>query len=850
MKKKKHSEEQIEEKKAKGSKTKKEKVLKNRGSEDSNKNFLHIMLIFSVTALLSVGAAGGYNFWQAQQKAIKKTGLEKQNVIEVYLKITNSNILLLQKDILQTAKILSLQPQLSDFSQVAIDELQKIAKESLPNSLDVRIFILGQYDLNQESYPPVNFATQKQLLQSEKGLESFPEFYTHTQGDYISLAQSIRSPETGELAIGLLVSYPASLLTENFPVYKSSDIQIELVQSFDQGKPQPMFSTGSKKVNGDSETQKTIHPHWKINFTTPKGNSQTQAIMVSVIITILISLLPILITAFIILSLLKGKLESDANLFFESLRGGSQKSINEELFATDIFINLFQKTKDIELKSQNKAASPVKNTGNTIFDIEIADGDKNLFGAEEKAADKTQVKAVKIDPGIFRAYDIRGIVNDTLTEAGVKLIGQAVGSAALEQGQTSVIVAKDGRLSGPALGEALTQGILASGANVIDIGMVPTPLLYFACKTLETKSGVMLTGSHNPSNHNGLKIVINGTSLSQNDIQKLRENIEKRNLKSGQGSRTEEEISSRYLEAVENDIILAQPMKIVIDCGNGVAGVIAEQLFTRIGCNVTPLYTDVDGTFPNHHPDPSQPANLTALIAKVKETKAHIGIAFDGDGDRLGVVTNTGKIIWPDRLMMLFAKDLLLRSPGADIIFDVKCSNTLAETIRKQGGRPIMWKTGHSLIKAKLQESGAQLAGEMSGHIFFNDRWYGFDDGLYSAARLLEILSTDSKTSNEVFAQFPERFSTPEINIPIDEESKFDIISVLASLGEFGEGNKTDIDGIRIDYPNAWGLVRASNTTANLVTRFEADTEENLTKIKALFKQQLLKIQKDLEIPF
>jgi phosphomannomutase / phosphoglucomutase len=816
----------------------------------TDKTFLNVVLLVVIIAFISIAASSGFNHWLAQKEEIKKAELEKQNVIEIYSKITNSNIRLLQKDILQTAKILSMQPQLTDFNQFAIDNLHKMAKESLPNSLDVKIFILGQYDLDQNSYPPVNFSTQKQLLQSEKGEESFPEFYNHAQGNYISLAQSIRSPETGELAIALLVSYPASLLTDNFPKYKSTGFQIDIVQAFDRSTAQTIFSTGSKSKDFNSDEQKTIHPNWKINFNTPKNGKLITDNILNITASILIGLIPILIAVFISLNFLKRKLENDINLIFEFIRSGAQKSINDDLFDTGIIKGLYQKIIGLNLKPQTPVKAS-KNNDNAIFDIQIADGDENLFGAEEKPSPKAvAAKTKKINPGIFRAYDIRGIVNETLTEEAVKLIGHSIGSEAIDQGQMTVIVARDGRNSGPTLMGALTQGLLASGVDVIDIGMVPTPLLYFACKVLDSKTGVMLTGSHNPSNHNGLKIVINGTTLSQDGIQKLRERIDNGNLKTGSGQRTEEDITSSYLEAVENDIILAQPMNIVIDCGNGVTGVIAEQLFTRIGCNVTSLYTDVDGNFPNHHPDPSQPVNLTALIAKVKETKAHIGIAFDGDGDRLGIVTNTGKIIWPDRLMMLFSKDLLLRSPGADIIFDVKCSNTLAETIRKQGGRPIMWKTGHSLIKAKLQESGAQLAGEMSGHIFFNDRWYGFDDGLYSAARLLEILSTDSKSSEDVFAQFPERFSTPEINIPVDDESKFDIISVLASVGDFGEGNKTDIDGIRIDYPNAWGLVRASNTTANLVTRFEADTEANLAKVKLLFKQQLLKIQSDLEIPF
>lgn len=451
---------------------------------------------------------------------------------------------------------------------------------------------------------------------------------------------------------------------------------------------------------------------------------------------------------------------------------------------------------------------------------------------------------------IFREYDIRGIVNETLTPDLVKLIGQAIGSEALAQGEDTVIIARDGRLSGPSLSKALTEGITSSGANVINIGAAPTPVLYFATKTLNSKSGVCLTGSHNPSNYNGLKIVIADQTLYGDGIQALRQRINNNDLANGQGKVSELDINQAYIDYIVKDISISKPLKVVLDAGNGIAGAIAPALFEKLGCTVETLFCEVDGSFPNHHPDPSKAANLADLVEKVKSTHADIGIAFDGDGDRIGVVTPQGNIIYSDRLMMLYAKDILMRAPGSDIIFDVKCSRELANVISKNSGNPIMWKTGHSLVKAKLRETKAALAGEMSGHIFFNDRWFGFDDALYSGARLLEILALLPIDADHAFDQFPELCSTPELAINVKEENKFHIIKELVTNAEFGSGKIIDIDGLRVEFSKGWGLVRASNTTPTLVARFEAETEGELQAIQQQFRQQLLFIDPDLELPF
>ncbi len=451
---------------------------------------------------------------------------------------------------------------------------------------------------------------------------------------------------------------------------------------------------------------------------------------------------------------------------------------------------------------------------------------------------------------IFRAYDIRGVVPETLTAETAYWVGRAIGSESLAKGEPNVSVGRDGRLSGPELVERLIQGVADSGCHVSDVGLVPTPALYYAANVLAGKSGVMLTGSHNPSNYNGFKIVIAGDTLANEQIQALHTRLKTNDLTRGEGSIARVEILQRYFSQIVGDIQLARRLKVVVDCGNGAAGVIAPQLIEALNCEVIPLFCEVDGNFPNHHPDPGKPENLVDLIAKVKEVKADLGLAFDGDGDRVGVVTNTGTMVFPDRLLMLFAQDVLVRNPGAEIIFDVKCTRRLTPLIKEYGGRPLMWKTGHSLIKKKMKETGALLAGEMSGHIFFKERWFGFDDGIYSAARLLEILSKQQSTAEALFETFPNDISTPEINIDVTDESKFSIIDALhdAQWGEAAE--LTTIDGVRVDYPHGWGLVRASNTTPVLVLRFEADTEAELQRIKDVFHAQLKRVAPDLQLPF
>ena len=461
-----------------------------------------------------------------------------------------------------------------------------------------------------------------------------------------------------------------------------------------------------------------------------------------------------------------------------------------------------------------------------------------------------KMKTPMIDPSIFRAYDIRGIVDDTLTESGVYALGRVIGSLAREKGERRIVFARDGRLSSPRLAAALSAGLITTGCDVIDIGMVPTPVLYYSTFVLETKTGVMITGSHNPPEYNGLKVMIAGKTLAEEGIQDLYRRVIENKFIEQEGHSYQLDFVERYILHVAQIVKLYRPLKIVIDAGNGVAGAIAPTLYRHMGCEVHELHCEVDGTFPNHHPDPGDPKNLQDLIQEMKRVNADVGLAFDGDGDRLGVVTSEGEIIYPDRLMMLFASAILQDQPNAKIIYDVKCTNELGKLIKAFGGEPIMWKTGHSLIKAKLAETQAALAGEMSGHIFFKHRWYGFDDALYAGARLLEILSEHPGECTELFNALPNSVNTPELKIMVADSEKNALMAELIKQANFSDAEIVKIDGLRVNFANGWGLVRSSNTTPCLVLRFEAESEKVLLAIQELFRELLLKVKPGLALPF
>ena len=734
---------------------------------------------------------------------------------------------------------------------------EKSITQSFPFAVRARLTIVGQAKVDPDTYPPLSFAGIDMIQKAERDQLPKPEVHLFEKKKILNFASSIKD---GETVVGtLFVSLDFDQFSKGLLNLNGQHGYVSLTQSFDQRNKLQLISGGDARWQNSATSQAltTNNPYWALTFSpAPHPTLFLTSSYAGLIALILLSSFGFIYW---------GLQTIDLNLRRDSsaLIGYSQKILSGytklPAFKTIFFESVGHTFERLysnlpSLLTQAAAISNAPPSAPVITDQETSSQpapEPKVFNSNAlPMAEVAHENKINISATIFRAYDIRGVVPDTLNAEVIQLIGQAIASEALNAGQKALIVARDGRLSGPELSDALIQGILSTGCDVINIGEVPTPLLYFACHKLESQSGVIITGSHNPAEYNGLKIVINGETLSDEKIQHLKTVIDTSNFKSGEGQLSEAEIIPQYLEYISEDVILATSPKVVVDCGNGVAGAVAPQLLTELGCEVIPLYCEVDGNFPNHHPDPSKEENLKDLINAVKDNEADLGLAFDGDGDRIGVVTNTGKIIWPDRLMMLYAKDLLIRNPGADIIFDVKCSRNLAELISSLGGRPLMWKTGHSLIKNKLKETNASLAGEMSGHIFFNDRWFGFDDGLYSAARLLEILTTELQSSDEIFAELPEDLSTPEIAIPVSEENKFSIIEQLTQQGQFGKGKISHLDGVRVDFPKAWGLVRASNTTPTLTARFEAQNPEALQQIQALFKNQLLAVDDSLDLPF
>tara|TARA_R110002072_G_scaffold302901_1_gene489637 strand:+ start:31954 stop:34554 length:2601 start_codon:yes stop_codon:yes gene_type:complete len=738
--------------------------------------------------------------------------------------------------------------------------------------VDAHLNARGQAVQDMGRSAPMNFAALDMLRRAENGQTPAPEAYKVGQRWLVYSAAPLRLSEGEPLHGTLLLAVDLERLLASLPVMPAEIGQIQLIQQFNNTAAQILAQRGD--AQGNAQAFSTGNPNWTVSFT--PGPSLTNPVFSPMLLAIagLLALAGAITGLYLLQSSLQRHLRDDVLQLGQMLKelsaGKAVKAFSLSLPALDI---LAQNLARMPRRATEQAAAPTANAGaanpgvaamqtpasamvdplfqdTDILDIDILDEDQDLLGLDEPTPAPVQAKAPKLPADIFRAYDIRGVVGRTLNAETAYWIGRAIGSQSLAQGEPNIAVGRDGRLSGPELAQQLIQGLLDCGCNVSDVGMVPTPVVYYAGHILTGKSAVMLTGSHNPRDYNGFKIVIAGDTLANEQIQALKARIDNNDLASGVGTVEQVDVLERYFKQIRDDIAMAKPMRVVVDCGNGVAGVIAPQLIEALGCSVIPLYCEVDGNFPNHHPDPGKPENLADLIAKVKSEKADIGLAFDGDGDRVGVVTNTGTVVYPDRLLMLFAKDVVSRNPGADIIFDVKCTRRLTPLISGYGGRPVMWKTGHSLIKKKMKETGALLAGEMSGHIFFKERWFGFDDGIYAAARLLEILSQDRRDAEHVFSAFPNDIATPEINIQVTEQSKFSIIERLQRDGVWGEGNITNLDGVRVDYPKGWGLVRASNTTPVLVMRFEAETEQELERIKEVFRAQLYSTVPDLDLPF
>ena len=718
----------------------------------------------------------------------------------------------------------------ADSTAIAAKEAQLAASDD--RILKARLLKVGTRSPDYDSNPPLGFAAIELLKGSEESGKSPPP-EVHLFGKEHQHAVMIWRLVKGEDLVGhLLLAVDVSVLPAAVSKVSIGDGYAELIQA-GGGKPLVLAKGGvaSARQGAASLRLKVGGTAWRLAFwpgsrlapSDPLAQIPVWAVGAGAGVLVLGTLLIVM-----------GRQKARARAEVEA------------------------EAEEAKLVAQRKAAAAkakVAAAGRPPAgseDVEAAYAALDEESGEGGIIVKEEPETVDVPAVIFRAYDVRGVVDETLTPDVVRQLGRSIGSEAYDRGQQTLVVGRDGRNSGPAMQDALVEGLRATGRDVIDVGCVPTPVLYYATEYLNTGSGVMVTGSHNPPQYNGFKVMLGGDTLFGEDIQGLLERIESGEFASGEGNLQRMEVIDEYVRRVCEDIpvALGNSFRIVVDCGNGVAGEVAPKLLRALGHEVVELYCEIDGNFPNHHPDPSDPANLTDLIASVKQEDADLGIAFDGDGDRLGVVDPDGRIVWPDRQMMLFAKDVLSKNAGAEIVFDVKCSNRLAKVIKQLGGKPVMWRTGHSYIKNKLKESGAPLAGEMSGHIFFQDRWYGFDDAIYAAARLLEILMGFKKTPAQVFSKLPAGISTPELRVDMSEGEQSVLIAKLVKSEGFANGKRTTIDGLRVDYSDGWGLARASNTTPSLVLRFEADNEEAMKRIQGEFKKSLVALKPDLQLPF
>ena len=820
--------------------------------------------LFLVGALLIGGVAWYFHDAAARQAAESRhheTALTAENLAE--------RVAALMRQHGETMELVAKDPDLKNLILAGkADALREREAELgflFPTSIAVRILPPGLDQVDMDASPPISYAVLDMLRQAETR-ETPPPAEVHLYGtpqQHINMVRPIHSPSGRRIIGSIMVSFSTPILQQALSAPRNARGYGEIQQVAGNGEIVALATRGDAALRqGRPDVTVPVEgTRWQVAYWAEAPGLVNSIERLAAVAGGGIALYGVLVL--LLMRWFGGLWRQDQNTILGAIRdaaGGGlapdyQVRLSPNVWMLDGLRKLYAAG---QVGRVGAARAPADRREPAMAPEAATEPDAPLpliddepeFADASLLAGQIDVSEVSIDPSIFRAYDIRGVVETNLTPEVVYQIGRAIGSEAQARGEKTVVVGRDGRLSGQTLMESLIRGLLDSGCDVKDIGEVPTPVLYFAAQYLDSRSGVMLTGSHNPPEYNGLKIVLAGETLSGDDIQRLRTRIETGELERGAGQLERVPVVGDYIEQIRGDVLVPRPLKVVIDCGNGVAGAVAPQLIETLGCEVIPLFCDVDGAFPNHHPDPSKPENLTVLIDAVLENGADIGIAFDGDGDRLGVVASSGEIIWPDRLMMLFSMDVLSRNPGAEIIYDVKCSRHLPRIIRDFGGAPEMWKTGHSLIKARMKETGALLAGEMSGHIFFKERWFGFDDALYAAARLLEILSNDHRSSSEIFAALPDSVNTPELNVAMQEGQPHEFMQRLLEMANFEGAEISTIDGLRADFSDGWGLVRASNTTPVLVLRFEADDEVALRRIQDNFKHVMEAVEPKLALPF
>ena len=869
------------------------RARKRRGSKQKGEGLgLKATSLISIGIFMTILAAA--IFW-AQLMPLQKL----QNSSDVELEAANARLAnALALDVAsytEMARGLALDPQtrqlLLSGDEIAIRERERELVQLFPWVIRVRLLPTGIRNPDKSSKPHISFACIEMLREAEANLQGPPvEVHViNTPQQHVEIIQPVPSAN-GKAAVGLLQVTLQVEVLQQWLTKLQPDGYLSLTQSVENQPTILLAEAGDKSSIGSSRAVElpVAGTRWHLNLWLP-GDTSVSLFNTNFILTFMVgSLMSFLLVMLLWRSVsraVSNDVENFMQLMVEEFR---DHKVHSHYFRLREFeegarkvgnlsaAHTMERERDTNVAAMNMADLNLDPAMETIKDEELLSveelDDSGTFKknfqkktlnkpASRKPVNKAKAAAAApkaaaspppaLPPAeIFKAYDIRGIVGRTLTAQHVLLIGQALGSEAMSRGLTSIAFARDGRLSGSELGQALVKGLVATGINVVDVGMVPTPVLYFAAAELAGGSGVMLTGSHNPADYNGVKMVLGDETLAGDSIQALKTRIENKDFVKGKGQYKTNPLSKQYIERITSDIKLARGLKVVVDSGNGVAGGLAPNLYRALGCEVVELYSEVDGNFPNHHPDPSQPKNLQDLIEMVQSTNADIGLAFDGDGDRLGVVSPDGSVIWPDRLMILFAADVLSRNPSAQIIYDIKCSNNLTRAIWEKGGEPVMWKTGHSLIKAKMKQSGALLAGEMSGHIFFKERWYGFDDALYAGARLLEIIAADERKPQQIFASLPDGVNTPELRVDMQEGEQQRFMDELMNRVDFPDANVIMIDGIRADFENGWGLVRASNTTPSLILRFEGRDKQALAEIQEKFRAMMLGVEPNLQLPF
>lgn len=708
--------------------------------------------------------------------------------------------------------------------QPAAELLQAAA---LPESASIQVFAADQVRVGAGANPALNFALVDLLKRSGEKAPQPVEFLRTGSDNSWQLHSA--APLREKL---LLVTQPFTTFEAALKKLDGGSGQLRLLQKFPDGPQQPLWQAG--QGDGKAASTKIDGSYLSVEFKPSAAFAREHGlsarwIYIGAAIGLLVSLL--LLLRFVPRNTLapwersgrkeqRGDKKADGSSDYPELKSGQGALLAAE---------------DSKAEPQSAAAAPSVS---------------RKPEAERRAPSKSELQGVNFPRQVFRAYDIRGIAGKEINEPFAYQLGRALGSLAQHAGEEILLVGRDGRNSSELLSNCLVEGILDSGCNAVNLGLVPSPLLYYACaKGKNTSSGVMVTASHNPAEYNGFKIVLKGRPLAEDKLQRLHQLMQKGPFKSGQGSNREQDIRENYIDEIFNDVALAGQPHLVVDAGNGATSLLAPRLFEQLGCAVTPLFCEIDGNFPNHAPDPSRPENLQALIEKVAETGADLGVALDGDGDRVTLVSASGRIAWADQLVMLLARDILARNPGENIVFDVKSSRVLAQLVNQYGGRPIMWKTGHAPMKTKMLETGAILGGELSGHIFIKDRWFGFDDGIYAAARILEIMALREQSLDDLLDSLPQMTSTPEILVPVEEREKFALVEKLKEVGDFGEADINTIDGLRIEYADGWGLVRASNTGAALTLRFEAESDEILERIRRQVMAELKKVDPKLAVP-